>query len=686
MALALILAQEHRPEGLWVRFDLGKNRFVRWTLGEEQSVTSNGLPVLVNVKQRSTLIGPLRPEAVGRGELIIPRHSLDRDHRRLQILSYRESNGAGPAMSEVVTIAATDLTRDVPDLSPPAGFALSAGLRPRAKERTMTTVSSGLSHQVDNTPFKLQERRLSQPLFLAALVGALPQLLPMLAPAIGSLLSGLAPAVGQVAGQVIRSRPGGTPDAGAQTAVTQIGNLAEQALRALGPDVQQILTPDIMRQVMQLIQASANTPAAAPAATPVARSLSNYSQAQVAPALLAALPALMPLLQQVLSPQTIQSVIEAPQRMTGQIINGITDFARLGLQADQQLNEHLRALNPGVDDPALHQLLAGMSMGLASGRARNYKRVSSVRLHVDEVKTQVLFGREVALYQQGVALQFPLSVETPQPLQNAEVMVQIKQADNLRTLHEASEPVGSVANGALELIPRIESQVTQALEPHKDYIVVLTLLWRNNKGQLRGTSIQHSVTLMGEYRFDRVEESGELIPLADRENYRDYWHQVWEMPFDKEARRVDLHTRYYLTLNPERNRHARVDSDVRTERSGARATIKVRSGYEYSPFALNHLLSRVAPGEPPLEDAVLRALANGDFIERFNQAAQHQGQLRGRPGQSAALWVYPEFKLQTLVLVRAANVDENGNVGALEESRVKFPMPALMHFVGVKQS
>lgn len=720
MALALILALEHQPDGVRVRFDIGKNRFLRWQLGEEETVTRNGLPSLASVKERSELIGPLRPEARGRGEFTLPAALINRDTRWLQIFSYREPDGSGPAMSAVTTIPVSELSRrddsrTGTDLPPPAGFALAQQAMPRqhalqqnrARNTTMTAVSIAYSQHVDNAPFCLRERPLSQPMFWQAIVGALPSLMPMLAPAIGSLVSGIAPAVGQVAGSLLRSVPGGgggaAPDAGAQSAVSQIANLAEQALRAIGPAAQQLLTPENMRQIMQLIQAGSN--AAAPGAGAAtggaagagagavttkslshAKSMSRYSQAQVAPALLAAIPALMPLLQQVLSPQTIQGVLDAPQKMTGQIISGITDFAKLGLQADQQLNEHLRALNPGVDDPALHQLLAGLSLGLAARRGRNYKRVSSVQLHLDDVKTQIVMGREVALYQHGVPLQFPLSVDTPQSINDAEVMVQIKQADSLRILHETSEPVGTVSSGPLELIPRIEENVTQSLAPQQDYIVVLTLLWKNNKGQLRGTSVQHSISLMSEYRFDRVEESGELIPLTDREAFRDYWHQIWEAPFDKETRRVDIQTRYYLTLNPERTRNARVDSDIRREQNGPRETIRLRSGYEYSPFALNHLLSRLAPDQPTLDDQVLRALATPDFVERFSQAAQHQGQIRGRPGESASIWVYPEFKLQTLVMVRAAQVDENGNVGELTEERVQFPMPALVHFVGVKQA
>ena len=161
---------------------------------------------------------------------------------------------------------------------------------------------------------------------------------------------------------------------------------------------------------------------------------------------------------------------------------------------------------------------------------------------------------------------------------------------------------------------------------------------------------------------------------------------AWRLERDVYPFVVDIQTRYYLTLNPERTRNARVDSDIRREQNGPRESIRLRSGYEYSPFALNHLLNRLAPDQPTLDDKVLRALATPDFVERFNQAAQHQGQIRGRPGESASIWVYPEFKLQTLVMVRAAQVDENGNVGELTEERVQFPMPALVHFVGVKQA
>ncbi len=752
MALALILNVSNETDGIRVRFDIGVNRFYRWQLGEESSSTHQGLPRVVDVAAQSDLLGPLSPATRGRGEFIIPRQQLDREHPYLQLLSYREADGTGPAVSKVVRLSVADIRQNAGDtatdpLPAPAGFALS---RQYTKEQhAMTNVSNAYSTQVDNAPFQLRERKYSEPFFIEAILGALPTLAPMLAPAVGSLISGVAPAVGQVAGQLIRSITGGGGggsgggNSAQNNATTQVANLADQTLRAAGNSAQQLLTPENMRQIVALIQAARApvAPAAAPTTsaaqsympqrairskrarsfsvvTPsgklrrhalganrskglmarskkrarpaepktVAHGLSHsnhYSQAQVVP-LLAALPALMPLLRNVLSPQTVQSIIQAPERMTGQVINGIKDFARLGIEADNAHMQHLRELNPGVDDPALDQLLAGLSLSLSNSRY-NYRRVASVRLEIPDVQTQVLFGRERALYKQGAQLQFPLIVTTPQTIPDAELLIQVKQADSLRIVHEQSERIGDVGNGPLPIDAVIDASITDQFRASSDYIVVLTLLWKNKGGARRGTSIQHSITMMSQYRFDRVDESGDLIPLSNRQQYRDYWHRIWESGFDSDTRRVELQSRYYLTLSPERNRNARLDSDVRNENDGPRKNVRIRSGYEYSLYALNHLLSRIDPNAQPLSDEMLEALNNEDFIERFNQAAQHQGRVRGRPGETAELWVYPEFKLQSLVMVVAENVNVNGNVTSLAEQHIQFPMPAMLHFVGVKQ-
>jgi hypothetical protein len=298
----------------------------------------------------------------------------------------------------------------------------------------------------------------------------------------------------------------------------------------------------------------------------------------------------------------------------------------------------------------------------------------------------MLYGREQVLMQQSVPWQFKLQVQTPKTIGSAQLQVQIKAADSLEIVYDELHPAGTVSSGPLEIVPQIPAAVTEALSAGDQYIVVFTLLWRNQRNQLRGSPIQQSVTVMGSHLFDRVQEAGELIALSDKTRWADYWHQIWQQRFDGDTRRADVQTRYYLTLSDTERTHARIDTQVRRQNDRARAKVRLRSGYEYSLFALNHLLQRLDRGLTPLTDVQLRALAASDFQERFTQAAQHQGQFRGRPEDRAALWVYPSMKLQNIVLVKAAQVNQRGVVVQLAEEQVTFPMPAMMHFVGVSHA
>jgi len=579
---------------------------------------------------------------------------------------------------------------------------------------------------VDAAPLRWRERDLSQGMFFQGILAALPSILPNLAPMIGSVLNSAAPAIGQMVGGLlpgVGSGGGAGAAAGGSGAAgnAQLSQLIEQVLRGLGQSARDTLTPDTINKITAAVSGS-NTGAAAGTPIPKAKSLAlgslgsrvartapaaygrsraagirvrrspgamqyaraqGYSEAMIAPALLAALPALMPMLQQVLSPQNIQTIVDAPQRATGQVINGVLDFAKLGMQAQEAEREHLRKLNPGVDNPALDQLLMSMSQGLAASRRLNYRRVTSVKLSFDNAQSQVLFGRSRVLYRKGQSLQFPLSVITPQTITKARLVLQIKHPDSLAVLVEDSEDVGDLSSGPIPLVPSIDETQTARLEPNQDYMVVATLLWRNKKGNQVGTSMQQGITLIGEYSFDRVEESGEPIPASDFDQYRDLWHKIWEGGFGTGTHSARLDCCYYLVLNPKRTNNARLDTHVETD-NDAKLGGKLKAGMEYSPYMLNHLLTRLAPESQPLSESELEALCGKDFVERFNQAAQFSGKLKGRRGERGALWVYPEFKIQTLVLTHADDVDENGNVHTLKETRVRFPMPVMLHFVGVK--
>lgn len=731
MALALLWAEtlEDDVSASRLRFDIGHNHYYVWQLGDQDRINTNGIARLANVKQRSRMFGPLPESARGRGVLEIPTELMSKEDRFVQLLSFRTEDGAGPAISPIVELDWTNARRPerlplMDTLPPPALFetAHSATWSPQMLASALSNGDGGYTvalaqtysstptriQPVDAAPLRWRERNLSQGMFFGGLLSSL-------APVIGNVLTSAAPMIGRFIGGLLPGAPGGGAagatggaSASAPTANPQLTQLIEQLVRGIGGAVAPAAPATPPATTTPATPATAHSMAFGSLGARVARQAPSrysfshsarkrarrnprvvqyaqaqeYSQAMIAPALLAALPALMPVLQQVLSPQTIQTVVDAPQKATGQIINGLLDFARIGMQAHEQERAHLRQLNPGVDDPALHQLLMSMSQGLAAAQRLNYRRVASVKLSFDDAQSQMLFGRSRVLYRRDRALQFPLSVITPKTISAARLVLQIKHPDTLAVLVEDGEDVGELSSGPIPLVPRIDEAMVARLEPNQDYIVMATLLWKNKKKQQVGTSMQQRITLIGEYSFDRVEEGGEQVATSDFEQYRDLWHKVWQGEFGTGAHAARLDCRYYLVLNPKRTNNARLDTHVKSD--NGKLGGKLKTGMEYSPYVLNHLLTRLTPASTPLSDAEIEALSGNDFIERFNQAAQFSGKLKGRRGESGALWVYPEFKIQTLVLTRAEDVDENGNVRTLNETRVRFPMPVMMHFVGVK--
>jgi hypothetical protein len=543
MALALLWPEAPGDDrsALRLRFDLGHNRYYAWQLGDEAKINANGVTRIANVKQRSRVFGPLPESARSRGVLEIPRELVSKQDRFAQLLSFRTEEGVGPAISPIVELDWTSALRDrervspAEELPPPALFAPG----PPAVGQSERKLTGGLSMitaqtysspparalPVDAAPLRWRERDLSQGMFFQGLLAALPSILPNLAPMIGNVLTSAAPALGQIVGGLLPglsgSGAGAAGGAAASPGNPQLAQLIEQLLRGLGQSARETLTPDTINKITAAIGGAggaqktvaqsmalgslggrvarcaparyAGSPAAGvrarrnPYPVQYAQAQQQYSQAMIAPALLAALPALMPLLQQVLSPQNIQTIVDAPQKATGQIINGLIDFAKIGMQATEAEREHLRKLNPGVDDPALNQLLMSMSQGLAAAQRLNYRRVASVKLSFDNAQSQVLFGRSRVLYRKDQALQFPLSVSTPQTIARARLVLQIKHPDTLAVLIEDGEDVGELSSGPIPLMPRIDEAQSARLEPNRDYIVAATLLWKNKKNQQVGS-------------------------------------------------------------------------------------------------------------------------------------------------------------------------------------------------------
>jgi len=109
----------------------------------------------------------------------------------------------------------------------------------------------------------------------------------------------------------------------------------------------------------------------------------------------------------------------------------------------------------------------------------------------------------------------------------------------------------------------------------------------------------------------------------------------------------------------------------------------LKTALEYSPDELNQLLPSLGNFRMANDDELI-SLRSDAFKQRFNQGTRYNAKLRGRSGDTAAIWVYPEVKVQSIIMLEAAEVDETGLIRSFSEHQVHFPLPALLHFIGIR--
>jgi hypothetical protein len=449
-----------------------------------------------------------------------------------------------------------------------------------------------------------------------------------------------------------------------------------------------------------LAQLNAGKETAAGKSLALGRDRFSYAQN---PAILAAAPMLqqlMPLLQQVLTPETVKAIVDSvsPAKVIGAIKDGLMEVGKLGLENNKELNRFIKDMAPSLDDPSLNRLLESMSVrrppngsGLthaagATGATKEpqYRRIPTVTLDFTGVEPQLVGGRTRICYRHGTALAFPLSITTPRPIHDARLVLLVKKPETGEILQRQRVAVAEATGGALSPTVTFPADQIRALTPGDEYLVCAYLLWRNKAKQVLGTSRSQLITLVGRYSLDRVEDEGGLIPLNDTVKHRDYWHKIWQGSFTDDFRRAVFECKYYVVLEPGRTSHARMETRTKLDQPAERKTEgRLKAGFIASPEGLNQLIPQVS-SYPALNEDELAALRSPEFVTRFHQAARFRANLHGRPGASAALWVYPEIKMQKVVLYEASKVSDAGQVQQFAEHVIHVPMPAVLHYIGAR--
>jgi hypothetical protein len=721
MALAILRFLESDGTKNRFQIELGTNRFYSYVIGGEEIQRVNGLKTLQDPLYTSPLIGPVPEDSLGRTILEVPTDKFDRQHRAIQITSFCNQQRVGPAISDIVTV-----------MSVGANSATSFSLEMASRSTAM-----GKS-PVETVPFQYREvPPVSEAMFLGGILnviksvaapilgavtggagaagaagggisGLLGSLLPQLTGILGGLLPQLMGGGGATAGGTAgvdpaTGQPGQAPDG------SQIANLLAGLLQQVGSAAAMKRTPVApRRQTMAGAKSFAmsaqdyysaqkydadsygfsmseeDEPEDAygfSMSAEYADSLSaEYAESMFLPAIAGLLAAISPKLLS-LAPSLLSTFGPQLADLLGSLLN-----PQKGTSGQMSTMLGLDEHEDGEDQA----MLIALSLALAGSATPDmvYQRVGTVTLAFIDVNPVMMHGKSRFLYRHDQSISFPLKLETPQTVQKSKLQLLVKHPKTLKILIEQNYQIESANSGAVNVVPRISKEQLKKLAPNEEYLVCVTLVWQGRSKKTKqvkrlGTNTMQLITLVGEYLFDRVEGAGQTIPLNDVDRFRPYWHKVWQGQFTEDVRRMNFECKYYYTLETNRTENARMETVTQVlEEDLAGRKSRLKSGLIMGPYGLNELLGQISQ-HPRLSEGELSALVASEFNGIFNHAARTQVKFQGQPRETVALWIYPEFKLQQVILKKVENTNANGHVLALKEHTVYFPMPAVAHFIGV---
>jgi hypothetical protein len=115
----------------------------------------------------------------------------------------------------------------------------------------------------------------------------------------------------------------------------------------------------------------------------------------------------------------------------------------------------------------------------------------------------------------------------------------------------------------------------------------------------------------------------------------------------------------------------------------ARTQGRMKAGIELSITELNKLTS-LWEGAPALPPDQLQALLDADLGLAGALEVVHTIKLKGKAAQRGMVWIGPVLRLVELTLATATSTDPTGQVTALGEEKVRFPLPVAVRILGVK--
>ena len=376
----------------------------------------------------------------------------------------------------------------------------------------------------------------------------------------------------------------------------------------------------------------------------------------------------------------------------------VKDILEIGNKADADQRRHLEKLVELLDDPSLTALMATLS---TTRPPRAFKPDPRIHIDTENLPRVRLRQKERVVYKRGSTLKIPFRVSTDhpnapaRPIPRAIAQATIQNTDTMAVLWEKEFRLTDVHLNkdvrAIEILP----EESRNLAANVDLKLEITLRWRGKDNRtVYGAMKNQFITLVDDVVFDQVgEKVGESVALSDVVAHRPFWHKVWEGGYAESRRwHVDFDVKYFYAVDADAEEPSRLETRVLVAEDNAvageempgrrRVRAKLKAGMELTVGMLSDLLADQGHPAPSAEH--VEALRQPEFEKYLNQVARVHLELKGKSGDTATLWVYPEIDIHNVQLLRVSQTNEDGQVLGMTKETVLFPRPSSVHFIGTQ--
>ncbi len=302
----------------------------------------------------------------------------------------------------------------------------------------------------------------------------------------------------------------------------------------------------------------------------------------------------------------------------------------------------------------------------------------------------------------GITLKIRFEVGEPvpkMPLPKAIVKIAFKSGSNAAVVFEKTFKQKNVLPNAT-LPFQFTSEELARLPQNAPISVIAELRWLTPKSGKEYKALGSMEMILVSKSFVKAQglRAAPERELTDMKQFRAFWNKIWEAPVldaasgkgDERKTRwdLDVNMKYSVLLSAAHESNGVMEMKLLQGDAGApgvfaRTNGRMKAGIELSITELNKLLP-LWDGAQPLEADTLQAFKTDAFARDNAGEFIFNPKLKGRAGERGMVWVIPTFALFEFPLGTVSTTDDSGQVTAVGEERVRFPLPVGARILGLK--